>query len=155
MTITPISGAQQAPVEYTNPVIDRNFPDPSILRDKDVYYAYATNGEGQNMPCARSADLIHWSDPVDAMPQMPPWTKFAPGLTWAPNVRKFGGAYVVYFTARDKVHDTQAIGVAVSAGPEGPFSSMAETPLVWRGGVPYLLGPSHWPQQAPGPKRRR
>jgi len=130
MTTTPDNGANNAPAEYTNPVIDRDFPDPCIFRDGDIYYAYATNSAGQTMPCARSADLIHWSDPIDAMPHLPPWTKLAPGMTWAPHVRKFGETYVAHFTARDKVHDTQAIGTAISASPEGPFTSSAETPFI-------------------------
>ena len=43
---------------YTNPVIDHGFPDPSLLNDWGVYYAYATNGAGGTLPCARSADLV-------------------------------------------------------------------------------------------------
>ena len=33
------------PASYTNPVLDRDFPDPAVLRAPDgLYYAYATQG---------------------------------------------------------------------------------------------------------------
>src|SRR6188768_543894 len=34
---------------FTNPVLRRNFPDPFVLLDNGVYYAYATNGTGKNI----------------------------------------------------------------------------------------------------------
>ena len=105
---------------YTNPVIDHGFPDPSILSDRGVFYAYATNGAGGTLPCARSTDLVHWTALPDAMPALPLWARA--GRTWAPVVRAFapGKRYVAYFTAWDRADDVQTIGAAVSASPAGP-----------------------------------
>ncbi len=112
---------------YANPVIDHNFPDPSLLSDRGMFYAYATNS-GPNMLCARSGDLVHWTDLPDAMPALPDWAR--PGRTWAPTVRTRGAdSYVAYFTARNKQTGQENIGVAVAAAPAGPFVG------------PPLLGP--------------
>ena len=119
---------------YVNPVLDENFPDPSLLKVGGLFYAYATNtrpeaaGPRRNMQCARSADLIHWTLLPDAMPVLPGWAK--PGRTWAPQVRALpGGGYAAYFTAWDAAADQQVVGVAVSAAPEGPFIS-SPLPLI-------------------------
>lgn len=107
---------------YTNPVINHNFPDPSILNDKGVFYAYATNS-GPNMLCARSPDLVHWTDMPDAMPLLPVWAK--PGRTWAPCVAAYGpgGGYVAYFAARNKTTGQENLGTAVASAPSGPFAA--------------------------------
>ena len=126
--------AQQAPISrakvYTNPVIDRNFPDPSVFRDRGYYYAYSTNSRGGNMPCARSKDLVHWTSLPDAMPKLPRWA--IAGRTWAPNVRSVipGKRYAVYFTAHDRATNRQAVGVAFSRSPAGPFTSNAAKPFI-------------------------
>ena len=128
----PISDTSTA---YVNPVIDQNFPDPSILQDGGVYYAYATNtrldapAPHLNMRCARSADLLHWTLLPDAMPRLPFWAK--PGRTWAPEVRRMPhGGYVAYFTAWDADTGQQEVGVGTSASPTGPFFSPFTHPLV-------------------------
>ena len=38
---------------FTNPILNRNFPDPFVLQDNGVYYAYATNGRRKNIQEAR------------------------------------------------------------------------------------------------------
>ena len=126
---------------YINPIIDRNFPDPSILNDRGVFYAYATNA-GPNILCARSPDLIHWTALPDAMPTLPPWA--GPGMTWAPNVRAVvpGKRYVAYFCAHDKSANTQAIGVASGPTPAGPFTSAALTPLISQPDMGGSIDPS-------------
>ncbi len=124
------------PLTYTNPVINENFPDPSVLYDRGVFYAYATNSRpkatppGPNMACARSSDLVHWTALPDALPVLPTWAD--PGHTWAPNVRAFvtGKRYVVYFCAHDRAANTQSVGVAVGPAPAGPFTSDAAAPLI-------------------------
>lgn len=125
---------------YANPVIDRSFPDPSLMRDKGVFYAYATNTRprppsttpGINMLCARSPDLVHWSALPDALPTLPDWAKR--GRTWAPFVLAWqpGHKYVAYFTAWNRVTGQQNIGVAVSSAPRGPFAppTQSSKPLV-------------------------
>lgn len=131
--VPPAAPGQARPMRaatYINPVINRNFPDPSLLNDNGVFYAYATNS-GPNMLCARSEDLVHWSVFPEAMPILPDWAK--PGRTWAPNVCAWtpGRRYVAYFTAWNRATNQQNIGVAVASLPSGPFDPIPNAaPLV-------------------------
>lgn len=46
---------------FTNPVLDRDFADPYVLKVGDVYHAYATNAGGINIQTALSTSyLLHW-----------------------------------------------------------------------------------------------
>ena len=138
---TPVIAAQALPI-YTNPVIDHEFGDPSILNDRGVYYAYATNNRDGNLPCARSSDLIHWTDLSDAMPTLPSWAR--PGSTWAPFVRTIiaGRRYIAYFNAWDRADGLLAVGVAVSTSPSGPFVPVADTPLLVQKDLGGCIDPS-------------
>lgn len=118
---------------FTNPVLDANFPDPFILNDgAGRYYAYATNGSRGNVPYAVSRDLVGWEVRGDAMPKLPAWVQ--PGLTWAPEVVRLRGAYLLYFTARDRKSGRQCIGVATAKTPAGPFTAQGSGPLVCQAG---------------------
>lgn len=105
------------------PVIDKDFPDPSVLPVRDglqeVYWAFATNEGGKNVQVQRSTDLFHWSPRPDAMPTLPSWA--AKGFTWGPTVQRYDDGYVLYFSARSKSAGTQCIGTATSERPEGPY----------------------------------
>lgn len=117
------------PKTYTNPVIDRNFPDPSLLKVGGAFYGYATN-DGENMLCETSPDLVHWTALPDAMPVLPGWAR--PDRTWAPEVLALPGkGYAAYFAAWDAATNREAVGVAVSASPAGPFTAAPDAqPLV-------------------------
>jgi beta-xylosidase len=114
-----------------------NFPDPFILEHKRQYFAYSTNSEGVNLPMITSRDLIAWSDVIDpsrpgkrldAMPALAPWVQ--EGRTWAPEVLKIGGRWLLYYTARHRKRDIQCIGVASAPDPRGPFRDASAEPLV-------------------------
>lgn len=54
--------------KYTNPVFDRDTPDPTVVRaDDGTFYAYGTGGT-----CRKSTDLVHWSDEGTAL-ERPTW----------------------------------------------------------------------------------
>jgi beta-xylosidase len=119
------------------PVIRANFPDPFILEHEGRYLAYATNTEGANVQMASSTDLASWrvlwderapSRLHDAMPVLPSWVKT--GFTWAPEVLRTPGGFVLYFTARHATSGLQCVGTATSQDPRGPFTSPASEPLV-------------------------
>jgi GH43 family beta-xylosidase len=113
---------------FANPVIDRDFPDPGVVTVNGTYYALATNGNGSNVQAARSTDLAHWTPLPDALPALPAWA-FA-GRTWAPDVAVTStGRYNLYYTAWSR-NGRQAIGVATSASPAGPFTPAGTAPLV-------------------------
>ena len=117
------------------PVFDENFPDPFVLSaGKGEFVTYSTN-DVQNVPMAVSRDLVNWSfardaagRKADAMPTLAPWVK--PGFTWAPEVIKLGGRFLLYYTANHRAQDKQCLGVAVSNSPRGPFVDRSMKPLL-------------------------
>lgn len=114
---------------FTNPVINENFPDPFVLRVGEWYYAYGTNGGGNDVPVQRSRDLVNWSFVGNALAGQPRWARA--GLTWAPEVMAFApNRYVLYYTTRDTLSDRQCVGAAVATRPEGPYTDTSERPLV-------------------------
>jgi beta-xylosidase len=126
-----------AGADLFTPALRADFPDPFIIEHQGRYLAYATNtNKGrENVPMAASPDLLTWEmvkdrqgGVHDAMPNLPPWAK--KGNTWAPEVLKTDGGFVLYFTARHKKNGLQCVGTAVSADPLGPFTSQAAEPLV-------------------------
>src|SRR5215216_3137329 len=107
------------------PVFRDNFPDPQIVEHQGEFIAYSTNA-GINLPMLTSRDLVHWTWVTggdgkrrDGMPELAPWVK--EGFTWAPEVMKVGGKWLLYYTASHRKRNVQCLGVAVGDNPKGPF----------------------------------
>ena len=115
---------------FTNPVIQTDFPDPSVLVADGVYYAYATNAFGKNIQAARSHDLVTWEMLPDALPELPAWASLTSGFVWAPDVTRVGDQYVMYYTARDRQSNRQCVGRATSDRPDGHFRDTSAKPLI-------------------------
>jgi beta-xylosidase len=114
---------------FTNPVYRGCLPDPGIVVEAGVFYAYGTNNADANVPMLSSTDLVHWRHEGDALPRLGRWA--VPRRTWAPEVfRTPGGEYALYYSARAAEGDRQAIGVAIAADPCGPFVDSAAEPLI-------------------------
>jgi beta-xylosidase len=135
LTSLAVVGAAAAEPSFL-PVYPTNFPDAFVLPANGEFIAYATN-DGVNLPMATSKDLVHWSavmDPaqpgkrLDGMPSLAPWVK--EGFTWAPEVMRVGGRYLLYYTANNRKLDRQCVGVAVADNPRGPFRDASPAPLV-------------------------
>lgn len=81
---------------------------------------------------ATTNDLVTYQLQPDALPKLPSWAKT--GKTWAPNVTHVhttdGSLFVLYFVAWDTQSDKQAIGVATSKNPEGPYQSHDPAPVI-------------------------
>jgi beta-xylosidase len=136
LLLTGAAGAPSTPLKFltnrqTNisPVINANFPDPSILQDGDTWYAFGTNSGGHNVQVA-TAPAVGGPYTVldqDLLPKVGSWSD---GLNvWAPDIRKIGNTYVLYYTAessQDAPH--HCVGTATSATIEGPYTP-ASTPL--------------------------
>lgn len=123
--ISLITGAS---AQITNPVIDANFADPTVVRFGNYYYAYATQGRS-NIQGARSTDLQHWEMLPDVLPQKPTWANthfWAPHVLYDASLKKY-----VLFYSGESVADSigKCLGVAFADKPEGPFVDMG-TPLV-------------------------
>jgi arabinan endo-1,5-alpha-L-arabinosidase len=117
-----------ARVTYSNPVLDADFPDPTVIRAPDgFYYAYGTQSQrGErwiNIQVARSRDLVHWHQLGDALPNKPNWASTTQDF-WAPHVQRAGKRYVMYFSAKPNGTDEEhglCLGVATARSPAGPF----------------------------------
>ncbi|OGX83042.1 glycoside hydrolase family 43 protein [Hymenobacter glacialis] len=121
---------------YTNPVIDDNFPDPTIIRTRSGwYYAYGTQtkhtGVLINLQVARSADLITWEYLGEGLPEKPRWATDSQKI-WAPHVSEHHGRFYLYYSARPNGTDHFSLAVAVADAPAGPFRDS---------GQPLLAGP--------------
>jgi arabinan endo-1,5-alpha-L-arabinosidase len=127
-------GPRAAPAAFANPVLDRDFPDPAVLRAADgFYYAYATqttlaDGATVNIQVARSPDLVAWQPLGDALPAKPAWAARTQDF-WAPHVAEHDGRYYLYYSAKpDAALADPARGlclaVATATRPEGPFTDI-------------------------------
>lgn len=112
-----------------NPVLDENFPDPTVIQANGKYYAYATNARGHHIQVASSTDLQHWTLIGDALPQKPNWASHD---FWAPHVLydKALKKYVLFYSGESTDNNTgKCLGVAFADAPEGPFVDKG-TPLI-------------------------
>ena len=128
---------------YVNPVLDRDFPDPAVLRSRDGwFYAYATQAVSQgtmiNIQVARSHDLVAWEYLGDALPRKPAWSASKQKF-WAPHVIYDEGQqqYFMYYSAEPDDATGKCLAVAVSAAPAGPFSDSG-APLVCGQGIEQI-----------------
>ncbi len=112
------------------PVSAADFPDPFVLRTDDGFLAFGTNVAGVNVPVLASTDLVTWRSLGDAFPQLPGWAQA--GWTWAPAVLPRPGGFVLHVTVREPRSGRQAITVASSDRPEGPYTDTSTGPLVFQ-----------------------
>ena len=115
-----------------------------------------TPADHQNMLCARSTDLIHWTFLPDAMPRLPLWTK--PGRTWAPVVKP---RHTSWLAGTDGVCGPGGEDIVSTPGGttwmvyhtwiNGPQSArvLNVDRLTWDGDLPILDGPPHSPKPMP------
>jgi arabinan endo-1,5-alpha-L-arabinosidase len=114
---------QSNTTSYTNPVINADFPDPSVIYvPGDGYYAYGTHDEFSptvnNIQICKSADMVNWSEPEGALTEPPVWAKNC-NKYWAPQIVKVGNEYRLYFAAEPDTKDGMCLALAVSNEPYG------------------------------------
>jgi len=143
LTLTIAACATLPERTYVNPVIDRDFPDPAVLRAPDGwFYAYATqsesNGRMLNIQVARSRDLVQWALLGDALPGKPRWAAITQDF-WAPHVihDRERDRYVMYYSAEPDTRTGKCLGVATAQDPAGPFLDAGE-PLVCGAGIEHI-----------------
>jgi GH43 family beta-xylosidase len=98
--------------------------DPVLYTIANRYYLFTSDVPGLpivNVPVTSTTEFGSWVPVTDALPTLPRWA--VPGYTWAPDMHRFGGIYVLYFTALLKGTDPamECIGDATGASPVGPF----------------------------------
>ena len=109
---------------YSNPVIPGDFPDPSVIRVGEDYYATATTGGwAPHFPLLHSRDLVNWNIVGSVLTEKPSWAK---GDFWAPEIIADKGRYFVYYTARRDdgkgKKGTLCVAVAFAKVPLGPYT---------------------------------
>ncbi len=110
----------KAGASYTNPVYDRPFPDPFVLKHRGVYFAYCTgvSDDGRVFGRMRSNDLVSWHPMGGAMKRL---TEPHPHY-WAPEVTYYNGKFYLYYSVGNET--LMEIRCAVANEPDGDFSDM-------------------------------
>ncbi len=102
---------------YLNPVYDRSFPDPFVLKYCGEYWGYCTGieSDGRCFGLLHSTDLVHWQKLGGAMTRLSnDWPYY-----WAPEVVYDNGKFYLYYSVGDEVN--MQMRVAVATQPAGPF----------------------------------
>lgn len=104
--------------KYANPVIDRDWPDPTIWEAEGVYYTVATGMR----TILTSTDLVHWTDSGKA-----PLSEAARAKAreagrnfWAPDVVFLAGRWMLYLTCYNSDKDCGIFAFSADK-PDGPF----------------------------------
>jgi beta-xylosidase len=121
----------------TGPVIDTDFPDPSIIQVGSTWYAFGTQSlfdyKNIKTQLATSSDFENWDlrENYDALRTLPSWVDMEDPRIWAPDVfQNDEGDYVMYFSAAYNKQDYKhCVGAAKSSNIEGPYDSVSDTPL--------------------------
>jgi beta-xylosidase len=107
-----------------------NFPDPFVLHDgPGRWFAYATDDNGCHVQLLTSNDLVTWSGPTEALPVVARWAEA--NRIWSPAVAPVGGVYVMWYSIHKRGSTRQAISVASSDRPEGPFVDPSDRPMIF------------------------
>jgi xylan 1,4-beta-xylosidase len=110
---------------YKNPVIPGDYPDPSLIRVGNEFWATATSSEwGPQFPLLHSTNLLDWELVGSVFEHRPDW---AVANFWAPEISEYHGKYYVYYVGRKK-DGPLAVAVAMAEKPSGPYKDYG--PLV-------------------------
>ena len=122
---------------FANPVYNKNFPDPTVIKAADgYYYAYGTNtvldGKNIHIQVLKSKDLVKWDYVGDARQIKPKW---ADKDFWAPHVLYDDQlkTYFLYYSGESASVSGKCLGVATSKSPSGPFIDKGEPLLCGNG----------------------
>src|SRR5437867_7831093 len=89
--------------------------DPSIIRQGNTYYVFATNRFADKLtPIFCSQDLHHWKFCAHVFDSVPDWAlKAIPGARgiWAPDISYVNGKYLLYYSVSTFGSNHSAIGL--------------------------------------------
>lgn len=109
-------------MDFTNPVLNADWPDPDVVRVGDDYYMVVSSfNRAPGLPVLHSRDLVTWEVIARALPALPPMAHYrlprhGSGV-WAPSIRHHGGTF--HITYPDPDH---GIFVLSAEHPRGPWS---------------------------------
>jgi xylan 1,4-beta-xylosidase len=99
-------------------VLPGDFPDPSVVKIGDSYWATATTSNwAPAYPLLKSSDLVQWQIQGHVFPKLPAWADY---YFWAPEISFEKGKVYVYYAAHKK-NGNLCLGVASADKPEGPY----------------------------------
>ena len=114
---------------YLNPILAGDRPDPSILRDGDVWYMTHSSFEAvPGLVIWRSRDLLNWTPVTAALTRNI-------GSVWAPELCRHEGRYYLYIPARTA--ERRTVWVSWADHIEGPWSDPVDLKL------PNHIDPGH------------
>ncbi|KAG9518576.1 putative endo-arabinase, partial [Aureobasidium melanogenum] len=113
----------------SGPHITTDFPDPSILRVGDTWYAFAGQSlydyTSTHIQFATSTDFETWTlQPAnDMLPNLPSWVDASKNHVWAPDINHLDdGRFLLYFSAPTYYENApHCIGTATSDTIDGPY----------------------------------
>jgi xylan 1,4-beta-xylosidase len=105
---------------YDHVVLPGDFPDPTVTKIGDTYWASATTAEwGAIFPLFSSKNLLDWELVGHVFPdKQPDW---ASSNFWAPEFHHENGRTYLYYTARSKQGGMLCVAVASADHPAGPY----------------------------------
>jgi beta-xylosidase len=114
-----VAAVAQRAASYANPVAPGDFPDPSVIRTGQDYWATATTSEwAPEFPVLHSRDLVNWEIVGAIFQQRPAWSV---GSFWAPELSHYRGQFYVYYVARKK-DGPLCVAVATARRATGPYT---------------------------------
>lgn len=124
-----LAGAVQA--TYTNPIQNRDLPDPGVIRAEGAFWMiHTTGGPKSGWPLYRSTDLVHWKFVKHLLEEgvnKPAWMKDA---FWAPEIHQIGPKrFLATGTAWNPQSNSLCVGMAVASRIEGPYR-VGDKPIV-------------------------
>lgn len=113
--------AAENPPPWSNPVVDANLPDPTVVRIGGEYWATTTGTpQNPNMPILRSNDLVNWKVAGSVFQERPSWSD---GRLWAPELFRSGDRYLVFYAGASP-GARMCVRVASAALPIGPYEDL-------------------------------
>jgi arabinan endo-1,5-alpha-L-arabinosidase len=96
--------------------------DPSIIKDGDTWYVFATGrapNNGGHIPIRCSKDLLAWKHCGSVFAELPEWIVNDTGVPhargiWAPDISYFGGKFHLYYAYSAFGKNTSGIGLATN-----------------------------------------
>ncbi len=117
--ILPATSTAPEQKTYHNPVLAGDFPDPSVIRVGDEYWATTTSSEwAPHFPLLRSRDLVNWQLEGHVFPSGPP--RWSASNYRASELAEYNGRFFLYYTARRR-GGPLCVAVASSDQPAGPY----------------------------------
>lgn len=102
-------------------VLPGDYPDPSVTKVGDTYWASATTSNWAPVyPLLSSKDLINWETKGFIFTELPKWADY---YFWAPEITYEKGKVFVYYTAHKKGGNL-CLAIATADKPEGPYKDL-------------------------------